>query len=213
MAAFLQALFGPLLALVDFLTGCFPHFVVIRQNELGVRYPAGGTPVELRPDRPAFSSWLRATLRFLRLRRLADTRGVHAYFPVIQTVSKHFTCRQVLAVDPIVIESHDGVPHAVGLVLTYRIVDVIAFEVGYYDADDSLAELAEGALRKLVLRKTAAQLCDSRQPLDEQLANACRSLLSEVGVEVVSARLTEQARIEHVAKVFGVQIDAHTQLG
>lgn len=216
MAAFLQALFGPLLSLIDFLTGCFPHLLVVQRNELGVLYPAGGEPRALRPDVYSCPAWLARILLRLpskRARRLAMLQGVHVYFPVIQEVTKHHTARMVLNVDAIVVETEDEKPFAVGLVLTYRIVDVLAFEVGYFDADESLAELAEGALRKLVLKSTAAELRDHRKGVDDKLANACRAILEEVGVEVISARLTEQAHVGTVAKVFGLNLSTSVGLG
>lgn len=218
MAAFLQALFGPLLSLIDFLTGCFPHLLVVQRNELGVRYPAGAEPMELRPEHYSCPAWLANILLRIpwrRARRLAMLQGVHVYFPVVEEVTKHHTARMVLNVEPIVVETEDEEPlsFAVGLVLTYRIVDVLAFEVGYYDADESLAELAEGALRKLVLRSTAAELRDHRQSIDDKLATNCRAILEDVGVEVISARLTEQAHVGQVTKVFGLNLSTAMHVG
>lgn len=185
MGAFLQALLGPLLRLVEFLTDLVPRFIIVRANQAGVRYPGGGTPVELAP-------------------------GIRWYWPVRDQVATHYTSHQVLDVQPITVETEEGTAFAAGMVVVYRIVDVLAFEVGFYDADDSLAELGEGALRKLILKSKVQALRDHRQPIDDRLASACAAVLEQVGVEVVSARLTEQAQVSKVLKVFG--IDAGVQI-
>lgn len=181
MGAFLQVLFGPLLQFVEFLSGLVPRFVIVRANQLGVKYPGGGTPVELQP-------------------------GFRWYWPIRDHVTTHYTAHQVLDVNPITVETEEGTAFAAGMVVVYRIVDVLAFEVGFYDADDSLAELGEGALRKLILKSKLGALRDHRQPIDDRLAAACRTVLEPVGVEVVSARLTEQAQVSRVFKVFGMEL-------
>jgi len=212
MGAFLNAFFGPLISLIELLVSCLPHMIVVRSNEAGVKYPGGGTPVELSPGHWSCPARIASVLLSpcvpwpKRIRRIALIRGVHWYVPLVDQVETHHTCLQVLDVEPIIVETENGEPFAAGMVAVYRIEDVLAFEVGYFDADTSLAELGEGALRKLVLKSTLAELRDHRQGIDDKLATVCRRLLEDVGVDVVSARLTEQAQVHTVQKVFGLNL-------
>lgn len=210
MGDFLQAFFGPILGLIEFCTQCVPHLTVVHRNQRAVKYPGGGEPVLLEPTRWSCPAWLARILLHPRipgpLRRLALIQGLHWYVPLVDQVAKHHTCADVLNVDPIVVETEDCVAFAAGMVVTYRIADVLSYEVSYMDADESLAELCEGALRKLVLKHTVDELRDHRQPLDDKLANACRAAVEDLGVEVISARLTEQAQVDQVSKVFGVEL-------
>jgi regulator of protease activity HflC (stomatin/prohibitin superfamily) len=73
--------------------------------------------------------------------------------------------------------------------LTIIIVDIEKFLVENFDAEESLAELAQAGLRQAILSLTLEEIDSGRVKLDNRLTKEAQSTLENFGVEVESMRL------------------------
>lgn len=175
------ALFGWLGGFVEWIFKWVPVYAIVRVNELGVKYPRGLDAVELKP-------------------------GMHWYVPNLTSIVKHHAAHQVLRVAPLSLETSDGVPVQVGMVLTYRIVDVLKFEVENWDADDSLDEVAQGELQEIVTSSPWDDLKGATSEgtrLGGKLARRMSKALGRFGIEVDSCRPMDQIRLARAMRLFG----------
>lgn len=182
----LSELLGNLLGwLGDFIQWVFawvPRYRIVKANERGVHYFLGREPVEWTP-------------------------GAHWFIPNLSEVVKWHNNRMVLYIEPLALEDADGVPVEVGMVITYHITDVLQFEVANYDADESMHEVAQGALQEIVTSTPWAKMrgrTEEGSRLGKRLATLMGRELSRFGVEVESARPTHQVRLSRVFRLFGV---------
>lgn len=177
----LSALLGWLGALVEWIFQWVPRYVIVRWNECGVKYPGGQEPMAL-------------------------SAGFHWYVPNVSSVVKHPSVPYVLVVEPISVETVDGTPVQVGLTLTLRIVDVLRFEVENYSADTSIDDVARGGLQDIITSRKWEQLLGRTgdgSKLGGMLVRRLGADLERFGVEVLSARPTDQVRLNRTFRVFG----------
>jgi len=176
------ALFGWLGGFVEWLFDWVPRYVIVQVNERGVKYPRGQEAVELEP-------------------------GIHWYIPNLTRTTKHHVSRCVLQVEPLSLETADGIQVQVGMVLTYHVVDVLKYEVENYDADDSMAEVAQGELQDIVTSSNWDELRGSTGEgtrLGGKLTRRMGRALERFGVEVESCRPTDQIRLSRAIRIFGI---------
>lgn len=215
------ALLGWLGEFVQWIFGWVPNYEIIQWNERGVKYPAGRRPFELSPDRRACPTWLRWLLLRNVLpggRRLhifptrwllpvVRMRGLHWYCPNLSEIEKHHISRMVLSVESLPLETADGKQCEVGMVLTYFISDVVRFEVENFDADESIAEAAQGAMQDIVTASTWDELQGNTAEgtrLGNKLALRMNKALEKFGIEVESCRPTEQIGLRAAFRQFGI---------
>lgn len=191
--------FGELIAnllgwLGDFIQWVFgwaPRYFLVHWDELGVKRPRGKEPRELIP-------------------------GIHWYIPNLDRMVKHYSSRCVLRVASVPVETQDGIKCEIGLTIVYRIRDVVAFETGNYDSDDSMDEVAQGALAALVNSHTWAGLCarwEDDSHLGKRLIRKMDTALVDYGVEVLSVRPSGQVRLgDGVFRVFGLAPSIHAEI-
>lgn len=178
----LAQLIGWLGDFVQFLIGFFPHLVIVRVNERGVLYPAGNEAEELLP-------------------------GMHWYFPWRSRVVTHEVTRFTLPIDAIPLETQDGIPVEIGLVVTYRVSDILAYEVDNFIPDDNIRETAEGELCSIVKDQTWEELSgktDEGSRLEKKLRSRMGKALEKFGVEVESCRPNAQIRLSGASHTFGI---------
>jgi len=183
--------FGELLAnllgwLGDFIQWVFawvPRYFIVHCDELGVKRHIGAPGRELKA-------------------------GLHWYVPNLDKMVKHWKSRCVLRVASAPIETADGVKCEIGLTIVYRIVDIVAYETENYDADDSMDEVAQGALAALVNAHDWKGLCakwEDDSHLGKRLRKKMGNALDVYGVEVLSVRPAGQIRLgEGAIRLFGV---------
>jgi len=177
-----SAVFGWFGELVEWLVSLVPRYVIIRCNEVGVRYWLGGRPRELGP-------------------------GLHWYWPWCTEVNRHHANRMTLDLDGLSLETSDAVPVQVGLIVTYHLVDVIKYEVENFEPDEGMAEVAQGALRDIVAEHTWRDLSAKTEEgsrLEQKLARRMGTALDRFGVRVESCRPTDQVRLRGAFRLFGV---------
>lgn len=176
------ALFGWLGGFVQWLFGWVPIYEIVQVNERGVKYPRGHEACELEP-------------------------GIHWYVPNLTQIVKHHVNRCVLQIEPLSLESDDGIPVQVGMVLTYRIVDVLTYEVDNFEAEESMAEVAQGELQDIVTSHKWGDLCGPTSEgtrLGGKLARRMGKALEPFGVEVETCRPTDQVRLGRALRLFGI---------
>jgi regulator of protease activity HflC (stomatin/prohibitin superfamily) len=155
--------------LVSWITDWIPTWEIVHVNEAGVKYVRGKDASELTP-------------------------GFHWYWPVTSTIETHHTCRQVLGVTTQTLTTSDGVPVVAGGVLVFRIVDVLKYEVENLDADDSLDQVLQAAIRRVVISKEFDVLQKTTVEADKALKREASKLTEPYGIDVEECRLTDFAR-------------------
>lgn len=176
------ALFGWLGGFVEWVFDWIPRYYIVQWNERGVKYHRGKNPKQLK-------------------------NGLHWYIPNLDDMEKHHVSRCVLPIEPLSLETSDGIQVQVGMVLTYHIVDVLKYEVENYDADDSMSEVAQGELQDIVTSSAWDELKGSTGEgtrLGGKLTRRMGKALEKFGVEVESCRPTDQIRLSRALRFFGL---------
>jgi len=182
----LGAIFGWLGETVQWLIHWVPQYQIVRWNEKAVKYHRGKEGREL-------------------------AAGIHWYVPNLDDIDVHNVARTTLPIEEISLETKDGVPCTVGMVITYYIVDVVRYAMENFEPEESIAEVAQGELANLVRTHTWEEL---DQPTHEgsrlvkKLAGAMNKSLEKFGIEVETARPRDQVRLQQVVRAFGI----HQQL-
>lgn len=183
----LGALLGWLGNFVEWLFRWIPIYVIVQVNERGVKYPRGQDAIELDP-------------------------GIHWYIPNLTEVVKHHVSRCVLYIEPLSLETGDEPSKRVqvGAVLTYHVTDVLTYEVENYDADESMHEVAQGALQDIITNAKWTELqgqTGEGTRLGNKLAGRMGKALEKFGVAVESCRPTDMVTLDTTQRVFGVDLN------
>lgn len=157
--------------LADFFGSLFPRLLIVQASHRAVKYVRGHTVVAL-------------------------DAGLHWYWPVVTTVETCAVVRQVLNMPTQLLETQDGVPVAVGGMVEYEISDPIRFLAECENGYEAIANVATGAIRKVV---TALDYDDRDEAgMDEHLTKAVRADLRVYGVRVRRARLSDMAKVRPI---------------
>jgi hypothetical protein len=176
-------LLGWLGEFIQWTFGWVPRYFLVHCDELGVKRHIGDEGQELRP-------------------------GLHWYIPNLDKMVKHWSSRCVLRVASQPLETADGIKVEIGLTIVYRIRDIVTYETANYDADDSMDEVAQGALAALVNTHEWKALCakwEDDSHLGKRLRRKMDNALADYGVEVLSVRPAGQVRLgEGALRLFGL---------
>lgn len=181
----LSALLGWLGQFVEFVFSFVPRVKVVPFNKRGVRYVRDREPTLIEP-------------------------GITWWWPWCTTIFEHYVSRCVLKVPPIAVETEDGVPVAIGAVVTYHLTDVVTYDAANFDSEENMAEVAGGALRDAVASLKWAQLCAESgdgSRLGKMLVRRMEKPLGEFGITVESCRPNDLVRIRHVVQLFGARAE------
>lgn len=169
--------------LVEWVISFVPRYEIIRWNQAGVRYARGTFPSRLGP-------------------------GLAWYIPALTDIQVHYTNKRVLNVADLSLETADGIAVQVGMVCTYKIVSILKYEADNYEAEDSMSEAAQAAVRDVVMEHTWEELAKSTEPgsrLEGKLRTRLGKVLDQYGVEVIRCRPTDQVRLRGAFRVFGIE--------
>lgn len=175
-------LFGWLGEFIEWLMSWVPRYTIVQYNERGVKYVRGKKPTELLP-------------------------GIRWYWPITTDIEKHHTNRSVVNVAPLTINTKDGKPCVIGMVVTGHITDVLKYEVENLDADESMAEVARAGLRNIVTEHRWEELgaqAEEGNRLEKKLTKRMGDALQKFGFTVESCRPTDQVLVPYVVRAFGV---------
>lgn len=181
----LANLLGWLGSFIQWVFNWVPRYLLVHCDELGVKRHIGEEGEELTP-------------------------GLHWYVPNLDKMVKHWSSRCILRVASVPLETADGIKCEIGLTIVYRIADIVAFETENFDAEQSMDEVAQGALAGLVNSHTWVELCakiEDSSLLGKRLVRKMGTALDHFGVEVLSVRPAGQVRLgDGALRLFGVSL-------
>ncbi len=161
-----------------FVGSLFPRLLVVQASHRAIKYVHGKTVRELGP-------------------------GLHIYWPLVTPVETCAVVRQVLNMPTQLLETRDGEPVAVGGVVEYEVTDAVKFLAECENGYEAIATVAMAGIRKVVTSTQYEGVAETGR-LDRQLASAVRSSLRPYGVRVLSARLSDLARVRPVHHTGGL---------
>ena len=164
------AAFAWLGKLVEFFGSFFPRLLIVKSSHRAVKYVFGKRRVLLLP-------------------------GLHVYWPIVTEVEVCAVVRQVLNLQSQILETRDGTTVVAGGLLVYEIDDALTFLADNENAYESIDDVATAAIRKVVVGADLSELREGRARLDGRLTREIQKLLSDFGVKVEYARLTDFARV------------------
>ena len=177
----MQGALGWIGELVAWLVAWLPHVVLVSKTERAVKFIRGKT-CEIGP-------------------------GLHMYWPITTEVEVHAVVRQVLGLGPQTLTTEDDVSIVVDGILVFSIADLHVFKTENFEAEDSLTDLAQAAIRKAIVSETFAKVQKARADVDNRLTREAQKLLRPFGVEV------EYMRIVSFAKAFVLNVIGDSRNG
>jgi hypothetical protein len=184
----LAQLLGWLGSFIAWIFDWLPRRKIIDWTDRGVHYPLGKEPRELAP-------------------------GIVWYVPNRGRVVVHNVNRFVLELEPMALETKEGIGIAIGMTVTARITDILRYEVDNFDSIENMAEQAKSGLREIVNEHTWAQLCapaGEGTRLEGKLKTRMERALSDFGLEVERCGLTDQVRLRGAHRFFGMTSNPDT---
>jgi regulator of protease activity HflC (stomatin/prohibitin superfamily) len=131
-------------------------------------------------------------LRFGRFNRIADP-GFHWMWPFnIEELIATNVVPETMNVGPQSLTTKDGVSVVIGTVVTFGIEDVKRFLLEIEGANQVVEDSTYGAVSKLVMEKTWAQLGEIDLP--NELTKAVRRQAKRYGVDVVQVQISDFTR-------------------
>ena len=120
--------------------------------------------------------------------------GIHWYWPVTTEVETLPVVRQVLDTQPQTIMTKDHEPVYIAGLVVYTIVDLHKFMVENFDAEDSLDDIVQTAIRKTIVNRDFLTIQQARADVDKRLTTDVQKALEPFGIEVEAARITDFSR-------------------
>lgn len=160
-------LFSVLGDLVNWLGSLLPRWGLVRSTEAGVVFHRKG-------------------------QRILKGPRLFWWLPCISEVEIVPVVRQVIDLIPQTLMTKEGKSVIAGAIVVYAVADVHKYLVENHDAERSLAEVANAALREAIVSKTLAEIQENdRKTMDNALTRAAKDHLAEFGVEIERMRLTD----------------------
>lgn len=179
----MEAALGWIGAIFEWLGRFLPRWDLVRANEKGVKYLPGGRTKVLEP-------------------------GIRWYWPATTEVVVAPVCRQVLNAQGQALMTKDHKPvYASGLVI-YSVEDIHIFLVDNFDAEASLDDVLQTAIRNAIVTRTFDEIQEDLAEINRLLTRETKKVLRDFGVKVEAARLTEFS----LSQVFNVVGNGLTQL-
>jgi regulator of protease activity HflC (stomatin/prohibitin superfamily) len=147
----------------------FPHLIIVKKIEGGVKFVRGKHVKILKP-------------------------GLRWYWPLVTEQEVVPVVRQVTNLSTQTLMTKDGKTVIASAVIVYRVSDIEAFLVENHDADEAIGEVAIAALRDAIADEDLEDLRKNfRNKIDTRLTKEVMGSLKPFGVEVESVRLTSFA--------------------
>lgn len=126
--------------------------------------------------------------------------GIHWYWPVTTEMDVQPVVRQVLNTDAQTLMTKDNHPVYIAGLVVYTVVDLHKFLVENYDAEANLSDLVQTAIRRSIVSKNFQTIQEGRADIDNRLTSDVQKILTDFGILVEAARLTDfsKARVTNV---------------
>src|SRR5688572_16869595 len=122
--------------IVEWLGRFVPRLLIVRSTHGGVKWRSGAQPVPMGP-------------------------GLHVYWPLVTDVEVIVTARQTDNLATQVLTTKDGQRVVVGVVVVYRIADVVqAIGERNWDHASTIADVTQAAIVSVIAGATLAELRD-----------------------------------------------------
>lgn len=154
-------------------------------------------------DNQALLLFVRGTSRVVqgRIDKNGRRRGkLVLWWPIWSECWSYYTSEQIVSLTPQMLMTDDGRSVAVQAIMAFRILDVMAFGQAVFEAEESIAEAAGEAVRRVVVSTPLDKLQSGRADIDHKLTAAAQKATERFGVEVTKLRITSLAP----ARILGV---------
>jgi len=149
------------------------------------------------------------SIKFRRHRAAEVGPGLHWWWPVTTEMDVYPVVRQIVSLEPQMIQTSEGKTIVVDGVIVYTIADLYTFCVDNHDAEQNMAELAQAGMRKAVLGTPIDEINAGRAKFDNRLTMEAQRSLKGFGVEIESMRLqscTEGAVHIHAGSAVSIAV-------
>lgn len=170
---FLSQILGWLGEFVSWVFAWLPRRIVISFTERAVHYPLGTKPKVIGP-------------------------GTFWFIPNRGQVNIHFVTRFILEIEPLALETKDGIAISIGMTVTGAITDVYKYDVENLTPDANMIERAKFGLREIVMEHLWTELCKSTGEgtrLEGKLSTRMQKVLENFGLTVEHVGFTDQIRL------------------
>lgn len=158
----------------------FPRLFIVRKTEEGIKFKKGEIVIKLGP-------------------------GLHIYWPLVSEIEVVPVVRQTLNLNSQTLMTQDGITVIASGVVVYTIKNITTYLVENYDAEESIAEVASGSVRDVIVNRTLKDIQEnSRNTTDRALTKAASEVLDVFGIEVEYLRLTDFAKAR-IINIVGAQ--------
>lgn len=166
----MDAAFAWVGAIAEWFGKFFPRWEVIPTTHGGVKWVKGATVVVMNP-------------------------GIHWYWPVTTVITLYPTARQTVNLRSQTLTLKDGKTVVVGGMLVYDIVDIEAILAHTWDPEETIRDIAAGALHDVICQHTWEELTTRQRSgeLDRALRRDAKKDLDKYGVRVLRTTLTDLA--------------------
>jgi regulator of protease activity HflC (stomatin/prohibitin superfamily) len=123
--------------------------------------------------------------------------GMHWFWPFTTDLTTYPTARQTIKLNHVTISTVDDKTVAVGALFVYEISDIEAILAKTYDPEDTIHDIAVGALSRVVCNSSWPELTQMRRSgaLDKAIKVKVRKDLERYGVRVLRTVVTDLAAI------------------
>jgi len=164
----MQSAFGWLEKIFSALLKFIPRIVIVRATHGGVKWQCGHIVKPMFP-------------------------GLHVYWPLTTDIEVIVTARQTLAPAKQIAVTTDNHSVVVGVVIVYRIKDIIqAIGRANWDVDTTINDITQAAVVKVISSRTFGEILRmTTGELNDLLTISAKKELSPFGVSVYQCKLTD----------------------
>lgn len=162
-------------SLVEWILQFFPHLIIVKSTHRAVKFVKGKTLVLVEP-------------------------GLCWYWPLVTELYLLAVARRTANLPVQRLATHDGRRVIASAYIVYRVIDPVKAVGQTWDFDDTIVDVATGAIASIVTQQDyAATLETLSTDTADTLRKACRSGLLKYGVMVSQCRFTDFCEAEVVA--------------
>lgn len=161
----MDSAFGWIGQIIEWVGSFIPHYVHVKATHMGIMFYRSNT-ITLDP-------------------------GLHWYLPFWSEPLLYPIKRQTLNLPPQVLTTIDNITILVSVVVTYDIYDIHKAMVDTYDFEDTIREVSQVAVKKVITVKTFTNIGESDDEIDRELCRRIRSAIRVYGVRVIEAAITD----------------------
>lgn len=172
------AAFGWIGELIEWFADLFPRFTIVRKTHGGVAFVAGKYIREVKP-------------------------GLYWWWPAITELEVYPVKFQTLDLPTQTLTTSDNKSVIAGAVVGYVVKDIKTALTEQWDLADTIGDLCAGAVSDFVTEKEFNWINSNRAVAKRHLTKALTEVLSEYGVGVRYARLTDFAQCRVISMIGG----------